>query len=56
MEECSKDQRPLWHYTVGHRLLGIIEDGEIELATTNVPKWEKPFVWCILKGEAQSKN
>ncbi len=40
-----------WHYTIGHRLKQILEDGEIRPATAGVPKGEKPAVWFSVHTE-----
>jgi hypothetical protein len=38
-------QKEIWHYTVGLRLIEIIESKVIKPATANVPRGEKPVVW-----------
>jgi len=42
---AATNNRIRWHYTIGHRLKKILEDGEIRPATAGEPKGEKPAVW-----------
>jgi hypothetical protein len=41
----------VYHYTVGNRLLPIIESGELRPATAGVPNGEKPAVWFSTNAE-----
>lgn len=34
-----------WHYTLGHRVLDILEDGQLNRAWVGVPKHERRAVW-----------
>ncbi len=37
--------RARWHYTIGQKLVLILQDGLIKPATAGVPPGEKPIVW-----------
>jgi hypothetical protein len=41
----SVSSTPLWHYTTGLKLRGILQAGEIKPSTAHLDPGEKPVVW-----------
>src|SRR5262245_30228238 len=38
----------IYHYTIGHRLVAIVNEGIIKPATAYVPEGERPAVWFTI--------
>ena len=47
----GREQRPVYHYTTGDRMLGILGDRLIQVAHANVEPPEIPAVWFSTAGD-----